>query len=181
MKPASMLSLALVLAATSTFGQLQTSGSQVGRANCPLYMEVTFSGLSQELSIRNDLGNIDPNITVAPGVQQRIDLSVQNPMSFGIEKVEITVHGFSHEARFIPLASDKPDLAKTIDVDLKVPGNTSSTNIAPNASATANLPLPHFAAVSFVELDSITYADGHTWTAGSPKSCGVAPGLMRIN
>ena len=115
MKPASMLSLALVLAATSTFGQLQTSGSQVGRANCPLYMEVTFSGLSQELSIRNDLGNIDPNITVAPGVQQRIDLSVQNPMSFGIEKSKsqstdsVTRHD-SFLSRRTNLTSQRPSM-----------------------------------------------------------------------
>ena len=59
-----------------------------------------------------------------------------------------------------------PDLRKTINLALKVKGNNH---------ASSDLSLNRFTSVTYVDLDSLTYADGATWKASSPAACSVSP------
>jgi hypothetical protein len=44
-----------------------------------------------------------------------------------------------------------------------------------NRPITTDLSLSHFTAVTSIDLDSITYADGSTWRSASAGACSVVP------
>jgi hypothetical protein len=91
-----------------------------------------------------------------------------NPSPKEIVSAQITVHGFSDKWRAIPLASakDTPDLRKTVNLVLNVKGKDH---------VSSDLSLPRFTSVAYVDLDSLTYADGATWKASAPSTCSVSP------
>jgi hypothetical protein len=91
-----------------------------------------------------------------------------NPSPKEIVGAQITVHGFSDKWRAIRLAgaTDAPDLTKKVNVVLNVKGNNH---------ASSDLSLNRFTSVAYVDLNSLTYADGATWQASSPGACSVTP------
>jgi hypothetical protein len=181
MKPISILPLAIVLATTSAIGQdtvllrsPQTIPSVLMqpptlRDNCPVGLKVNHG--SSFLKRNTDYGPFAPP---TPAVQeQRIELVVTNPSSKEIVSAQITVHGFSDKWRAIPLASapSTPDLAKRVNVVLNVKGNDH---------ASSDLSLRRFTSIAYVDLDSLTYADGATWKAASPGACSVSPDMVML-
>jgi hypothetical protein len=96
-----------------------------------------------------------------------------NFRSHEIASVQITVHGFSDKWKAIDLAnsSQTPDLAKSLDLVLDVKGG---------GSVSRDLSLSLFAAVTSIDLNSITYADGSTWHASSPGACSITPDLTML-
>jgi hypothetical protein len=181
MKPTSILPLAIVLATTSAIGQdtvllrsPQTTPSvlmrpRTPRADCPVGLKVNHG--PSFLKRDTEYGPFAPP---APKVQeQRIQLTMTNPSSKEIVSAQITVHGFSDKWRAIPLAgaTDTPDLRKTVSITLNVKGNDH---------ASSDLSLHRFTAVAYVDLDSLTYADGATWKPSSPGVCSVTPELFML-
>jgi hypothetical protein len=181
MKPISILPLAIVLATTSAIGQdtvllrsPQTTSSilmqpRTPRADCPVGLKVNHG--PSFLKRDTDYGPFAPP---APKVQeQRIQLTMTNPSPKEIVSAQITVHGFSDKWRAIPLAgaTDVPDLRKRVNIVLKVKGNDH---------ASSDLSLQRFTAVAYVDLDSLTYADGATWKASSQGVCSVSPELFML-
>jgi hypothetical protein len=181
MKPISILPLAIVLATTSAIGQDMVLHRSVNPApssfspprtlgdNCPVGMKVNHgpSALKRET-------NYGPFASPTPAVQeQRIQLTLTNPSPKEIVSAQITVHGFSDKWRAIPLASatNAPDLTKRIKIFLNVEGNDH---------ASSDLSLQRFTSVAYVDLDSLTYADGATWKAASPSACSVSPELLML-
>jgi hypothetical protein len=81
---------------------------------------------------------------------------------------QITAHGLSGKGRFIELstAHDAADLAKKVELAMEVKGN---------GSASKDLALSRFTAITSIDLNSITYADGSSWHASSPGACSVTP------
>jgi hypothetical protein len=181
MKPISILPLAIVLATTSAIGQdtvllrsPQTTSSvlmqpRTPRADCPVGMKVNHG--PSALKRNTEYGPFAPP---APKVQeQRIQLTMTNPSAKEIVSAQITVYGFSDNWRAIPLAGarDTPDLRKTVNLVLNVKGNNH---------ASSDLSLNRFTSVAYVDLDSLTYADGATWKASSPAACSVTPELLML-
>ena len=48
------------------------------------------------------------------------------------------------------------------------------------ARASSDLSLSRFTAVTSVDLNSITYADGTTWHTSSPAACSITPDLIML-
>jgi hypothetical protein len=176
MKPISILPLAIVLATTSAIGQdtvllrsPQTTPSilmqpRTLRADCPVGLKVNHGPSLQKRD--TEYGPFAPP---APRVQeQRIQLTMTNQSPKEIVSAQITVYGFSDKWRAIPLAGaeDTPDLRKRVNLVLNVKGNDH---------ASSDLSLNRFTSVAYVDLDSLTYADGATWKASSPAACSVTP------
>ena len=139
------------------------------RADCPVGLKVNHG--SSFLKRDTDYG---PFASPAPKVQeQRIQLTMTNPSPKEIVSAQITIHGFSDKWRAVPLAgaTDTPDLRKRVNIDLNVKGNDH---------ASSDLSLHRFTAVAYVDLDSLTYADGATWKASSPSVCSVSPELLML-
>jgi hypothetical protein len=113
-----------------------------------------------------------PKGQVAPQFQ-RLQLTLTNPSSRDIVSAEFTAHGFSKKPRTMDLSagSNEPDLAKTIEIALDVKGK---------GHASRDLSLNHFTAVTSIDLDSISYADGTTWRAPSPGACSITPSMVML-
>src|ERR1700756_313891 len=124
MKCASILPLAIMLATTPTFGQSFTLPPRIDPGKCPVGLQVERSG--GLFAYRN--AQSGPADDVARSFsEQRLDFKVINFLPHEVVNAEITVHGFSHKGRFIPVSAPTPDLAKTLDVALDVKGNSSAS------------------------------------------------------
>jgi hypothetical protein len=94
----------------------------------------------------------------------------------------VTVHGTNGKGRTLSAFASQsqfqsqpqqssPWIAKTLEVTL-TPGE--------NKSVFADLALPGFTSVKSIRLDSVTYADGSTWTPADGRSCRVAPDPLML-
>jgi hypothetical protein len=168
MKSASILPLAIMLAATSMFGQSLTQPPRIDPSKCPVGLEVEQNGslVAYNNSYSGPADDVDQRSS------QRFDFKMTNFLSHEIVNAEITAHAFSDKWRVFSVPAPTPDLAKTVDVAFDVKGN---------GSATREVSFAHFPAVRTFDVNSVTYADGSTWHASSPGACSVAPrGPMRI-
>ncbi len=138
---------------------------------CPIGLEVNHGTFFLERKTEYGPGP-DDGVPLTSSIQ-RIHLSMTNPNPREIVKVQFTVHGFSDKWRAIPLggASSAPDLAKKVTVVLDIQGK---------GHASSDLSLSNFTAVTSVDVDSLTYADGSAWQATSRGACSVAPSLMML-
>ena len=181
MKPISILPLAIMLATTSAIGQ-DTILLHSPQATPSILMQPRTLGVDCPVGLKVNHGpsfqkrdtEYGPFAPPAPKVQeQRIQLTMTNPSPKEIVSAQITVYGFSDKWRAIPLAgaNDTPDLRKKVDLDLKVKGNDHGSS---------DLSLNRFTAVAYVNLDSLTYADGATWKASSPSVCSVTPDPLML-
>jgi hypothetical protein len=73
--------------------------------------------------------------------------------------------------------SDPSDAARTIEATFPAATDAASTD----KTASADIWVPGLSAVYTVDLISITYADGSTWTASTARSCRTPiDGMMLI-
>ena len=164
MKSASILPLAIMLAAMPMFGQSFTLPPSIDPSKCPVGLEVEQNGSLVAYS--------DP----ADGVHRRsqqFDFKMTNVLPYEIVSATITAHAFSEKWRVFSVPAPTPDLWQTVDVAFDVKGN---------GSATRELSFAHFPVIRTFDVNSVTYADGSTWHASSSGACNVTPrGPMRIN
>jgi hypothetical protein len=113
-----------------------------------------------------------PRAQAAPQLQ-RLRLTLTNPSSRDIVSAQFTAHGFRNKAKAMDLSagSNEPDLAKTIEVAVGVKGKSQASH---------DLSLNHFTAVTSIDLNSITYADGSEWHAPSPAACSITPSMVML-
>lgn len=173
MKFAGFLPLVVAVASSYSFGQsaaVFTSPARIDTARCPVELKVEQAGsLTQNKVTYGTQGDVLPSIP-----DQRIRIILTNPLAHKIVSASITAHGFSRKGRFVPLsgAPGGPDMAKTVDLSLKLEGSSQ---------ASSELLLTHFTAVAVVDLNSVTYADGEVWRAPSSGACRATPDLfMRV-
>lgn len=102
------------------------------------------------------------------GPSQNIRLVLAHPEAKNVTAATITVRGHSNKGRIenASVAKNASLLARTLDVKL------SSEN---GSEDFANLVVPGFTSVTSIELNTITYGDGSTWTVSGEKACHVAP------
>jgi hypothetical protein len=100
------------------------------------------------------------------GPGQRIALAVKSASEMArVVKARVTVHGTGLNGRALPLqfGGDSPTpRTKTLDVTFSDSGP---------AEALAELKLPGFTSVSWISVESVTYADGSNWNAAPARSC----------
>jgi hypothetical protein len=185
MKCANILSLAILLMGTCAFSQEPAMGSNaklalatpplhMDRTNCPVGLQIKHGpGLAVSRSADGPSINGKP-LSGQVRIQdqnQGIHLTLINLVPQSIESAEIVVHGFSNKWRFVPLSGADPDLTRTVDVALDVQGNSQ---------ASRNLRLSHFTAITAVDVNAVTYADGSTWRTSSPGACSASPDLFML-
>jgi hypothetical protein len=188
MKCARILSLALLLTTTCAFSQetvmrsdtklaMATSPLHVDSTNCPVGLQVKHGpGLPLTKNAEGPAINGKPLPYGQVKLQdqnQGINLTLSNLSPRSIVSAQVIVHGFSNKGRYIPLSGSDPDLATKVDVALDVKAN---------GEASRNLSLSHFTAITAVDVNAITYADGSTWRTSSPGACSASPDpLMLVN
>ena len=109
------------------------------------------------------------------GVAQRLHLIVTNPDSRRVVAANVTVRGFADKARFAETLSsqDNSDAARTMDVRFLA---------GSGKEVSADLRVPGLTAVSAIDLNSVTYADGSIWKLAAGGSCrSWIDGLMLVS
>jgi hypothetical protein len=142
-------------------------------SSCPIGMRARRSaGLPVSMNAGPPIEK-SPKAPNSPVSTQKIQLTMTNRLAHEIVSAQFVVHGYSSKTRAMSLAnsSPEPDLAKTVDVVLDVKGKSE---------ASSDLLLSRFAAVTSIDLKSITYADGNTWNTPSAEACSIAPDLMML-
>jgi hypothetical protein len=165
MKCASILPLAIMLAATSMLGQSLTVPPRIDPSKCPVGLEVEQIG--------SLLARAVPADDADQWSSQRFDFRMTNLSPHEIVNAEITAHAFSDKWRVFSVPAPTPDLAKTVDFVFNVKGNSS---------ASRELSFAHLPVIRTFDVDSVTYADGSAWHASSPGACSVTPdAIVRIS
>jgi hypothetical protein len=186
MKCASILSLAILLTGTCAFSQdpVMRSDAKLALATPPLHMDSTNCPVGLQVKhatgLPTAIGAEGPSINgkALPNGEARLSvqnlgvrLILTNLSPHSIVSAQVVVHGFSNKWRYVPLSGADPDLARTVDVALDVKGN---------GEASHNLSLSHFTAITAVDVNEITYADGSTWRTSSPGACSASPDLFML-
>ena len=115
------------------------------------------------------------------GLAQLLHLTLANSGDNRVAKATVTVRGLLPKTRptLTPMTrdSDPSDAARTIEATFPAATDAASTD----KIASADIWVPGLSAVYTVDLVSITYADGSTWTASTARSCRTPiDGMMLI-
>jgi hypothetical protein len=122
------------------------------------------------LFLKRDVNDRDPQPNV---LKQRIHLTITNLSSHSIVSADVTAHGLSEKWRFVSLMARQPmpDLATQIKVTLDVKGNDQASH---------DLAFDHFATVTSLDVNAVSYADGSSWHATAPGACSVTPSPLML-
>jgi len=98
------------------------------------------------------------------GAAQMLHLTLINPDSRHIVAANVTVRGFTDKPRLTQTMTtqDAPDTAKTLNVSF--PADSGK-------EISAEFLVPGLSAATFIELNSVTYADGSTWKLPAGRVC----------
>lgn len=89
-----------------------------------------------------------------------------------IRSAEVTVHGYnSDKPRFELVQPGHATVARSMFVRFTPAGE---------GSAYSNFIVPGFTWTGWLEIDSLTYADGSSWKPAAGESCTVIPGALRL-
>jgi hypothetical protein len=147
-------------------------------ASLPSATKVTIStmpamGESCPVSLRAQPGTAPGMVIVGGGkttASQKLNLRVTNFINRrAITSAQITVHGLTAHGRISPASfrdSEADTVSKQVDLTLTV---------APGASASTDMLFKGFTSVRWIDLDSITYADGSMWHSSPQRKCQVVP------
>jgi hypothetical protein len=131
-------------------------------------MRVQRTGAGAVMYAGRDAGSIS-----GADVSQKIHVSFNTQQKRVVAAV-VTVRGYSAEVRAMPAGG----VASTGASGAGDAGSISQTvhlQFGAGKSAATDVLLQSFAAVSRVDLESATYADGTGWKAGSRNACQVEP------
>ncbi len=138
-----------------------------GAPACPVSMHA-LQGHGSGLVAARDAKPIE-------GPSQRIHLVLSNPKSAMVASAKVKVFGLSAKDR-LERTSDRSfdltnrdgasDLTRILDVTFAPEGEKD---------VSTDLLLPGFTSIRSVELESLTYKDGSTWTVDGMQTCHVTP------
>jgi hypothetical protein len=157
---------------TVTFYNSETQKTTTIVVNLPQLSSCPVSVRAQQSSAAN---RMEVDQSRPKGLAQLIHLTLANPAGSQVTRAKVTIRGLLPKTRAtltpaltsMTLGADPSDAAKTLDVAFSTTPETSSAD----KSATADLWVPALSAVYTIDLVSVTYADGSTWTANTAKTC----------
>jgi hypothetical protein len=164
------VTLFLVLGTLAAFGQSRAPNPSQPAVlqsiptsdHCPLNLRAE-QGLSGELRSTRVLPS---HQETPPQSVQQIRLTLANTALIGITAARIKVHGYTPNGRVMPSGTPLPDAARSLDLLLVV---------GPRQDISTDLRLESFSAVTTIELESVSYADGSRWQATAENRCEIAP------
>jgi hypothetical protein len=128
---------------------------------CPIYMHAQQRG-NQKLLNAHEGKSV--------GVAQRLRLTVANMINpAAITGVRVVVHGTSTNVHLVPtdiIMDGFSDAAKAFDLPF---------SLGQSEDASVNLLLRGFTSVQSIMLESVTYADGSSWSPSPSRTCRTAP------
>jgi hypothetical protein len=142
---------------------------------CPVSMHALQGSGTGLVEVRGDLP--------VTGFSQRIHLILTNPRPAKIAAAKVKVFGLSGKNRIEQASTnqsgtldlrnqkDSFDLTRTLDVAF-----TSERE----KDVATDLILPGFTTVRSIQLESLTYKDGSTWTFAGRQACYVVPDLIML-
>ncbi len=107
------------------------------------------------------------------GLGQRLHLTLTSPDSRSIASATLNVRGWTAKGRIEKAGKDK-------DAALPVRTLTVFFTAGTGRTASADVWAPGLTAVSSVELTSVTFGDGKTWTPAQGKTCQVTPDPLML-
>jgi hypothetical protein len=149
-------------------GQATTTITTVAPPNlCPVSIEA--SHLSD--------GNIVKTGADHPkGVGQRLHLKLNNPDQRMIASATVNLRGWTQKGRTEQLGQ----VGASDDAALGVRALTVPFTPSTDRTVSADIWVPGLTVVVSVELLSVKYSDGSTWTPPQGKTCRVAPDLLMV-
>jgi hypothetical protein len=145
--------------------QVRARVEMMGRSTCPVGFYAGHSNSLTQLRAQD----------ARPGlISQSLNVRMDNSTRHDIVSAQITVHGLSPHYRLTPANADAAangDLTKHMQLDLTVDAGRHGDT---------DLRIYGFTSVQRIDLDSLTYADGTTWTASAERRCSVAPNGMML-
>ena len=110
---------------------------------------------------------------LAKGIGQRLHLKLNSPDQRTITSATLNLRGWTAKGR-------KAQVDSSDDAALRM--QTLTVPFTPSAVRTvsADVRVPGLTAVVSVELLSVKYSDGSTWTPPQGKTCRVAPDLLMV-
>jgi hypothetical protein len=184
MKRIAIFSLAVltgsfVVAAQAPAAQPDSSRMDTG---CPVSMRAQQKGMGDLLlADRGREGKV-----VGPAQRIHLTLGKGTETSEEIARVRVTVHGTGAENRMyrVPagqadsrggggdfLMGPKADRARSFDLAFRPNGD---------GEIATDLVLRGFTSVTWINLDSVTFADGAVWMPGGKLNCRISPDLLML-
>ena len=163
-------SLALVLGSltftSQGFGQVFSGGPRINgvplaSTGCPVQMN------AQHESVFRDKVDIDK--AWPKGIGQQLHIALTNAKSEEITGIKITVYGSSGKGSLLSARAaeaNSPEATKTLDLKLTV---------GAKKDASTDLWVSGLTAVTHIDLDTVTYADGSKWRSSALETCHFRP------
>lgn len=137
-------------------------------ASCPVGMKADH--LSDGSMIKT--GSTHPKDAHPKGIGQRLHLTLTSPDQRTIASATLKLLGWNATGRMERAALHNEDQsARTV---------TASFTAGPADTASADVWASGLTAVTSVELLSVRYSDGSTWTSTQGKTCSVSPDPMML-
>lgn len=139
---------------------------------CPVSVEASY--LSDGNIVRTGTGL--PKAEHAKGMGQRLHLKLKSPDERMIDRVTVNLRGWTSTGRTEQLGQ----MSASKESSLKM--QTLTVFLLPGADHTATVDVwaNGLTAVVSVELLSVKYSDGSTWTPTQGKSCRVTPDHLML-
>jgi hypothetical protein len=152
------------IAAPSAPAQVATVLNAPSPSSCPVGLRANPAvGLTQN------------TIDTKPGVpSQTLTMELNNLGSRNITRAQFTVHGLTAHGQINPATLSDPDAptaSRQVELSLKV---------AHDSKASAPLLAEGFTSIRWIELDSLTYADGSAWHSSPQHTCSVVPNRFML-
>ncbi|HVB98562.1 MAG TPA: hypothetical protein VNJ12_04425 [Candidatus Dormibacteraeota bacterium] len=140
---------------------------------CPVSMQATQRGLTQMVRTKRTPSQDQPEAMPAPA--QHLHLILKgSPKDKLVASATVTARGISARSHMqnLNLSGGGPsDIRRTLQVTF-TPDQ--------DGSVSADIDLPAFTAVNSLQLLSITYADGSSWTPEKSNACTVQPDALML-
>lgn len=144
-----------------------------GRATTQTVPPPTLCPVSMQASHLSDGRIVKTGADHPKGVGQRLHLKLNNPDQWTITSATVNLRGWTAKGRTAQVGSSD---------DAALGLRTLTVPFTPSADRTvsADVWVPGLTAVVSIELLSVKYSDGSTWTPPQGKTCRVAPELLMV-
>ena len=148
-----------------------------GRATTQTVPPPTLCPVSMQPSHLSDGSIVKTGADHPKAVGQRLHLKLNNPDQRTIASATVNLRGWTAKGRTAQVGSNDD-----ADRDAALGVRTLTVPFTPSADRTvsADVWVPGLTAVVSVELLSVKYSDGSTWTPPQGKTCRVAPELLMV-
>jgi hypothetical protein len=163
-------SLALVLGSLTFtpqgFGQVLSGGPRINGVplaseSCPVQMNAQHE--------RGLTAKVATDKAPPKGIGQQLHIALTNAKSEEITGIKITVHGSTGKGSLLSARAaeaNSPEATKTFDLKLTV---------GAKEDASTDLWVSGLTAVTHIDLDTVTYADGSNWRSSALETCQFRP------